>query len=195
MASLLADSAAEPKDGAQGAAQPGPEEPHGASQSGAEGRCGSCGAAMAPGQDWCLDCGVGAPGTVGTPGWRSAVTILGATAVLVLGAAGAGYAALSKHDEAPARTVAQTPPQTAPTTTAPTTSTPLPVVPGTTSTPSPSLPSATATPPKIPLTTTPTGGTTTEKTKPKAKETTGGGKDTGGAETEAEPILLDTDAA
>ena len=27
---------------------------------------------MAAGQDWCLQCGAGAPGSLGTPGWRSA---------------------------------------------------------------------------------------------------------------------------
>ena len=50
-------------------------------------------------QDWCLQCGAGAPGSLdgGGPSWRSAATILAATAILVLGAAAAAYAALSKE--------------------------------------------------------------------------------------------------
>ena len=53
---------------------------------------------MEPGQDWCLQCGAGAPGSLdaGGPSWRSAAVILTATAVLVLGAAAAAYAALNK---------------------------------------------------------------------------------------------------
>ena len=58
--------------------------------------CARCGAAMAADQDWCLQCGAGAPGSLGTRGWRSTATILGAVAVLALGAAAAAYAALSK---------------------------------------------------------------------------------------------------
>ena len=52
-----------------------------------------------PGQDWCLQCGAGAPGSLdaGGPSWRSAAVILTATAVLVLGAAAAAYAALDKE--------------------------------------------------------------------------------------------------
>ena len=51
------------------------------------------------GQDWCLQCGAGAPGSLdgGGPSWRSAAVILTATAVLVLGAAAAAYAALNKE--------------------------------------------------------------------------------------------------
>ena len=54
---------------------------------------------MDPGQDWCLQCGAGAPGSLdaGGPSWRSAAAILAATAVLVLGAAAAAYAALNKE--------------------------------------------------------------------------------------------------
>ena len=54
---------------------------------------------MDPGQDWCLQCGAGAPGSLdaGGPSWRSAAAILTATAVLVLGAAAAAYAALNKE--------------------------------------------------------------------------------------------------
>ena len=56
---------------------------------------------MVLGQDWCLQCGVGAPGSIGTSSWRSTATILGITAVLALGAAAAGYAALEKSSPKP----------------------------------------------------------------------------------------------
>jgi hypothetical protein len=145
---------------------------------------------MAPGQDWCLQCGAGAPGSVGGS-WRPLVWLLGATVVLVLGAAAAGYAALkSKAPSAPlvTRTVAAAPAATAPvtpTTTAPTASVPLvkpPKIPLNQVTPTPST--TTTTP------TTPANETTSTKTNT-STEATGGTK----TETEATPILLDTDAA
>jgi hypothetical protein len=58
--------------------------------------CPTCGAGMAAGQDWCLECGSAAPGRLGgRPGWRAVGTITGLTAVLVAGAAAAGYAAIT----------------------------------------------------------------------------------------------------
>ena len=95
---------------------------------------------MALSQDWCLQCGAGAPGSLGSPGWRSAATILIATALLALGAAAAGYAALSKKSHKPATvttTVAQAPP-------AAVTTTPAPITPGTPTTIKPLLPLTTA---------------------------------------------------
>jgi len=40
--------------------------------------CETCGAGMAPGQDWCLECGTAAPGRLGASrsGWRSAFTVV-----------------------------------------------------------------------------------------------------------------------
>jgi hypothetical protein len=39
---------------------------------------------MAQEQDWCLSCGTAAPGRLGErPGWRAALTVLGATLALV----------------------------------------------------------------------------------------------------------------
>jgi hypothetical protein len=140
---------------------------------------------MAPGQDWCLQCGAGAPGSLGTPGWRSAATILGAVAVLMLGAAAAAFAALSKSPHKTpvvTATVAQAPtPAPAVTTPAPLPTTPAKVV----------VPPVTAKPPKIPLTnptlkpaaTTPT--TTTPST----------GEGSGTEENKPTAILLDTNAA
>jgi hypothetical protein len=176
-------SAPESRPGEQPAGNPGPA-------------CPKCAAPLAPGQDWCLQCGTGAPGSVGNGGGRALAAVLVTTVVLVLGAAAAGYAALSKKTpRAPTvtTTVAQAP---APTTPA-TVPTPGAVTP-TTATPLPGI----AKPPKIPLTastptvTTPTTSTTTTTTGSETKQktsTTG----TGGAGAEPQPtaIFLDTDAA
>jgi hypothetical protein len=156
--------------------------------------CPKCSAQLAPGQDWCLQCGTGAPGSVGTGGGRTLAAVLVTTVVLVLGAAAAGYAALSKkRPQAPTvtATVAQAP---APTTPA-TVPTPGAVTP-TTATPLPGI----AKPPKIPLTattptaTTPTTSTPTISSETKQKTSPAG---TGGAGAETQPaaIFLDTDAA
>jgi hypothetical protein len=99
-----------------------------------------------PGQDWCLQCGAGAPGSLGERGWRPATWILAVTGALVLGAAAAGYAALDSSSPKAAvvtHTVAQVAaPQT------PSTLTPPPA-----STPSTTVPPLTVKPPKIPLAT------------------------------------------
>jgi hypothetical protein len=163
---------------------------------------------MAPGQDWCLQCGAGAPGSIGSPGWRSAATILGVAAVLALGAAAAAYAALSKESSKPATlttTVAQA--------TIPTTATTTPVTPGTTTVPTtPSVKSVLPQPlkpPKIPLTATPTpksSTTTPANTTPTNTTSTGSqgtttpttpantGTGSSGEENQSS-ILLDTNAA
>ena len=68
---------------------------------------------MEPGQDWCLNCGTAAPGRLGErPGWRAASTVIVLALLLVLGAVGAGYAALT-GDSQPQQT-ASTPPAAAP---------------------------------------------------------------------------------
>lgn len=94
---------AEPETGAPAGSEPG--EPAGPGGSGSNGgapepearTCDACGAAMAPEQDWCLECGTAAPGRLGTrPGWRAMVTVVGATLLLATGAVAAGYAALSE---------------------------------------------------------------------------------------------------
>jgi len=174
--------------------------------------CENCGAALAPGQDWCLQCGAGTPDSLRarTPTWRSAAVIFTALGVLVLGAAGAAYAALSKgsgHEAPVVTTVAQVPPAAAvPTTPTPTTP------PGTTTPTTPTIGVPTTIkpstkPPKIPLATTPTpgptpsipavtptpssgsGGSAPTTSKPKANSTAPVG------EANAEALLLDTNAA
>ncbi len=161
---------------------------------------------MVAGQDWCLQCGAGAPGSLGTPSWRSAATILAVVVVLVLGAAAAAFAALSKGPgKAPvvSKTVAQTPVATAPAGTTPGTPGAL----GTTPTTKATLPLGTVKPPKIPLTavtpkasekttttttpaaetkTTPSTNTTSTSTTPSEKT---------GEESQQAAILLDTNAA
>jgi hypothetical protein len=162
--------------------------------------CSQCGAPMAVGQDWCLQCGAGARGSIGTPSWRSAAAILGATAVLVLGAAGAGYAALSKRTHASTVTASvartTTSAAVAPPATTPPASTPVPGTLGTPTTINPSVPLTPVKPPKIPLTaTTPK----TTATTPSATPTTPTPAGTGGAspsdETKPAAIVLDTNAA
>lgn len=65
--------------------------------------CTACGAEMALDQDWCLTCGTAAPGRLGErPGWRAASNILLLTLLLVLGAVGASYAALTDDPDRPA---------------------------------------------------------------------------------------------
>ena len=80
--------------------------------------CPNCQAALAPAQDWCLECGYGSPGGHGPrSGWRPAAALIGATTVLVLGAVGASYAALSaktKHVVTHPPAVALAPPPAAP---------------------------------------------------------------------------------
>jgi hypothetical protein len=170
--------------------QPSEQPPSSAGQA-----CPKCSAQLAPGQDWCLQCGAGAPGSVGTGGGRALAAVLVTTVVLVLGAAAAGYAALSKKTpKAPtvtttvARAITPAAPATTPTPGAvtPTTATPLPGI---------------AAPPKIPLkATTPstpavtpiTTTTTTTETKQKTSTTGTGGA---GAEPQPAAIVLDTNAA
>jgi hypothetical protein len=176
---------------------------------------------MAAGQDWCLYCGAGAPGSLTRSGWRSTAMVVGGVTALALAAAAAGYAALSKGPARPrvlTTTVAQAPP---PGTSAP--STPTTAAP---STPSAQGPGAKgkgglglggAKPPKIPLTAiTPkasgTGGASGTATSPASTPTTsapttstpppspaGGsgaaGKGKADEESQQAAILLDTDAA
>ena len=235
MASTLADSppAGQPEPAVTpGATQPGgtgTPPPGQAAQAAppppavAQG-CRRCGAALLPGQDWCLQCGAGAPGSLGAPGWRPTLTVLGAVLVLVLGAAGAAYAALSEGSakgHLVTTVVAQAPPPVS--TTAPSTPTsPLPSTHGGFAhTPKVSkglLGLGSAKPPKIPLTavtpkaseklTTPTTGTGTSKAGESTKKTTtpsgktgtgtGSGKGQTGEtneESQQSAIELDTDAA
>jgi hypothetical protein len=160
--------------------------------------CAKCGAALAPGQDWCLQCGAGAPGSVGSGAWRPWAIALAATAVLLLGAAAAAYAALSKepkHAAVVTATVAQAPPPAATAPAPASTPTPTPTIPATKVPPiakAPVLPTKAVTPPVTTPTTpaTPTGGTTGEQ----KTSTTGSGQGTT-APKGPTALLLDTNAA
>lgn len=160
--------------------------------------CSHCGASMQEGQDWCLQCGAGVPGSSRTgPGWRSAAAVLGATGVLVLGAAAAAYAALQQGTPTkPPVPVAQTPTTTTTTTTA-TTTTPPPVT-TPTQTPSAKSPSLNTptTPPKIPGSTSTPGSTksTTTSTSTKSSSTTTTSTSSSTSST-SQPVLLDTNAS
>ena len=166
---------------------------------------------MAMGQDWCLQCGAGAPGSLGSSSWRSTAATLVAAAVLVLGAAAAAYAALSKGTSK-ARVLTTTVAQaSAPSTTTPATPGTTPTTPGalgTTSKGKAALPLGKVKPPKIPLTavtpkasekSTTTTGSSETKT-PTSTSTTPSSSSTGGSSSTSEEskptaILLDTDAA
>jgi hypothetical protein len=113
--------------------------------------CSKCGLPLQEGQGWCLQCGTVKPGSLGGgPGWRTGVAILGATALLVIGASVAAYAALNKTTPKPKVAVAVVKGLGAGTAPAPT-----PTTPGATpapSTPIPGTPTTvkTTAPPKIP---------------------------------------------
>jgi hypothetical protein len=149
---------------------------------------------MASGQEWCLQCGAGVRGSLGSHGLRSAGAILGGAAVLALGAAAAGYAALNKTTPKP-RTVtaivAQAPVATPPPAVAPPTSTPVPKT----------LPGSTAKLPKIPLTAStpkvPALAPVPAPTKTSSSTTTTPASTTTGGASGEEPsaIVLDTNAA
>jgi hypothetical protein len=181
---------------------------------------------MGSAQDWCLQCGAGAPGSLATggPSWRSAAAILAATAILVLGAVAAAYAALSKEGAPKPHpvtvAVAATPAAVTPTATTPTT-TPLapttpgaatPKTPGATPTPKASgapavnpLFTGSSKPPKIPIKaatpnssgTTTTPSSPTNESSPTTTTPSTSNKSGGGTSTEQQPaaILLDTNAA
>jgi hypothetical protein len=209
MATLLADSPPAPSDG-----QAQPDGPNGGPAGPAvvppatpsAHSCRRCGADMAGGQEWCLQCGAGAPGSLGTPSWRPAATVFVLVAVLVLGAAAAAVAALSKGSaKAPVvtTTVAAAPTVSTPTTTAPTT-------PGAAvTTPEVKSPSGTVKPPKIPLAaSTPKASETTTSTTPSSEATTstpttsttptsgsGATGEKANEESQQSAILLDTNAA
>ena len=58
--------------------------------------CARCGSAMGNDQDWCLECGAGAPDSLSRHGsWRAPATVIGALVIHMAGAAAAAYAAWS----------------------------------------------------------------------------------------------------
>jgi len=207
VATLLADSPPASPDEQPPVAAPSGAAPESAPET-PQRQCAKCGAPMDDGQGWCLQCGAAAPGSLATrtPGWRSTATILGATAILALGAATAAYAALNKKEGAKPTTATfvQSPGGAGTTSTTPgtTQATPQASVP-TTTTPPP--PKASVKPPKIPLTaatpkpaatttpaaTTPAATTPTTSSPTATTPTTG---TTNSTTSRPNPILLDTNA-
>jgi hypothetical protein len=132
---LEAEPAVAPAPEAQAPPQTTPEAPPAPPESGRA--CKTCGAPMDPEQDWCLSCGTAAPGSLGgRPGWRAASTVVALTALLVLGAIGAGYAAMNDNGKAPATASTGTQAQVPPAATTPPAATP----PATSSLPTTSAP-------------------------------------------------------
>jgi hypothetical protein len=205
---VLADKASAPNAEQEPAAGPsgsGAQPPEGSSSpAAAPAVCANCGSPMAPGQEWCLSCGAGAPGSLGSgrAGWRSGAGVLAATAVLALGAAAAAYAALSKG-KTPVHVLTTAVAQSPAAPGAATPATPAPATPGLgTPTTIKPLPPGGVKPPKIPLkAVTPkplniapikppvVGGAPTTSTPSEIGGTTGSG------ETQPGAILLDTNAA
>jgi hypothetical protein len=177
---------------------------------------------MQPEQDWCLNCGTAGPGRLGErPGWRAASTVIALALLLVLGAVGASYAALTgdSQPKQTASTPAAVPPaaaQAAPP--AATTQPPAATQPPATATattpakpktvPKVKTPTAAATTPGSPITPTPTPTTSTPTTSTPATSApatstpaTGTGTGTGTtttpttpADTGPKPIELNGDA-
>jgi len=224
VATLLVDSPPVSSEGqaTPNGSAPAPTEPaQGAASQAGGGRCANCSAPLAAGQEWCLQCGLGAPGSLGSPDWRVPATVLAAVLVLVLGAAAAAYAALNKSKPKPHVIVATVTPTPTPVTPVPTTpATPLktPLIAGATATPKVSLPLGKIKPPKIPLTAavpstsekshksgSSSGGTNSKSSTPSSStgskstgSATEGSKEGSGAsgeENQQAAILLDTNAA
>lgn len=203
MATAVADrpapDAEKPSESA-GAEGPAPES----SPEAPERACASCGKPLESDQEWCLNCGAAVPGALSTPGptWRAAALILGATAILVLAAAAAAYAALTEPNKPGTVTqmvikepAAASAPPAAATVPSTTTATPTPT------TPAAVAPVAAAKPPKIPLTpvTIKPSKTALPVKTPSASNKTSPTKSSNGGATNTTPsqpaILLDTDAA
>jgi hypothetical protein len=124
------------------------------------GACERCGQRLAPGQDWCLECGSAQRarrgGRVGREAARAATTIAVAVALLVCGAAAAGYAALTDQPSPSVTASAVAPAPVAPAVTATAAATTAAKPPPTRPSPLPPL-AKTATLPPVPTapTTTP----------------------------------------
>jgi hypothetical protein len=208
MNTLLADrSTALDQAQKPGPESAGPDERPYGQMSTPQPSCESCGAMMVGGQEWCLQCGAGAPGSLGErPDWRPLAAIAAATVILLGGAAAAAYAALSQpvHKSPLHVVIASVPPPTA---TTPTTSAPLPTTPQpSTLTPTPTtpttpgststLPTISTKPPKIPaLSPTPSTSNTGGATNTTTSTTTSTSTSTTPAAATPNPILLDTNAA
>ncbi len=184
--------------------------------------CKSCGSALAEGQEWCLQCGAGAPSSLAREAdWRPLAALAAAGVFLLAGAGTAAYAALNQQPSKPPTHVliAQVPASTPTTPTTPTTpssgstlNTPPPTTTPSTTTPSGTFGTGTSSgaqtikPPKLPavvpiprtpsrlLLPTNTGSRpTSTPTNPTGTTPSAGGSEP--TSQKPNPILLDTDAA
>ena len=166
--------------------------------------CNHCGHPLAPGQEWCLNCGAGAPGSLESPRWRSLTAIGAGVAVLALGAVAAAYAALNEHSPKRAtivRTVASLPPASTPPATTPIPKTTLPTSPAHTKLPGllrkrklPKIP-LTAITPKKSSTTKSSSGSGTSSKRESESATKAAEEKSESESSEPAAILLDTNAA
>jgi hypothetical protein len=202
MATLLADPPAAP-GGQQAGPAPGPRPSAPPAAAPLRG-CLRCGAPMQAAQDWCLQCGAGAPGSLAAPssGMTTAAAVLAAVVLLIAGAGAAAYAAFGKSSGKRHGALAHSP--------ALSPAAPQPVIPPATITPPPAVPKVgplgglktgkpLVKPTKAPLvgagakspaTTTPsttTPAVSGTKTQPASEATTPSKQPT--------PIVLDTNAA
>jgi len=70
--------------------------------------CATCGAAMEPGQEWCLECGAARPDRLNAwPGWAGGAAVLAVTGVLAAGAVAAAWAGLSADSKKVAASTTQ----------------------------------------------------------------------------------------
>jgi hypothetical protein len=120
---LLADSPAAPPPSASAPEGTPPPDVAVAQPDAPARACAHCGSPLQDGQEWCLQCGAGAPGSLGARApRRPLVTLAGLAALLTAGAAVAGAAALT-HKPPPRHVVllsiAAAPRATTPATTAP----------------------------------------------------------------------------
>lgn len=124
--------------------------------------CKNCGVAMVDGQEWCLQCGAGAPGSLASErDWRPLALIGAVGAILLAGAGTAAYAALNQTPvKPPPHVLVAEVPQATATTPSSTLSTPTATPTPPTTTPTPTgktgstlgLPSSTIRAPKLPAT-------------------------------------------
>jgi hypothetical protein len=176
-----------------------PQEPHAAPKPAAR-SCSHCGSPLARGQEWCLQCGAAARGSLENPRWRSTTAIAAGVAALALGAGAAAYAALEQHaPKRPVRTIAATTlPVTPPAAVVPPAITKS-AVPSTPAHPKLPIPQQKTKLPKIPLTAPATPSKPASegagKTSPGKSEGEGAGKGGEGSSSEPAALELDTNAA
>lgn len=212
MAGLLEHDTTQTPDAPAGAAPVAPDAPvvehAGGSEAPAEplGRpCTTCAAPLASGQDWCLECGSAQPGRLGTrAGWRAALSVAGACAVLATGAGAAAYAALSSESQRVAS--APAPPAATPTVTPPpVVAAPPPAADETPTVDPPASAGADIPPADAPELDPPsssgstgsagtTGGTSGSSGTSGSTGGSDGGTDTGSTDTTAEPVAIDLSA-